>query len=162
MGERGGAETHATIITVVESPLVPGVIWAGTDDGNVQVTRDGGATWSNVRDNLPASAVPARTWVSRVEPSHFDPAVAYVSFDRHRHDDFRPYVFRTSDYGRTWTSITANLPARDPVYVVKEDLKNPNLLFVGTEGGVHASVDARPNVAAAHARHADGRGARLW
>ncbi len=142
MGERGGAETHATLITVVESPLVPGLIWAGTDDGNVQVTRDAGITWTNVRDNLPQSAVPLRTWVSRVEPSHFDPAVAYVSFDRHRNDDFRPYVFRTGDYGRTWTNITANLPARDPVYVVKEDLKNPNLLFVGTETGVHVSVNA--------------------
>ncbi len=141
LGERGGAEAHATLITVVESPLVPGLIWAGTDDGNVQLTRDGGATWTHVRANLPATTVPARTWVSRVEPSHFDPAVAYVAFDRHRHDDFRPFVFRTSDYGRTWTDITANLPARDPVYVVKEDLKNPHLLFVGTETGVHASVD---------------------
>ncbi|MFM9587322.1 hypothetical protein, partial [Streptomyces caniscabiei] len=72
LGERTGAETHATIITVVESPLVPGLIWAGTDDGNVQVTRDAGKSWTNVRPNLPAAMVPARTWVSRVEPSHFD------------------------------------------------------------------------------------------
>jgi photosystem II stability/assembly factor-like uncharacterized protein len=141
MGERGGAETHATIITVVESPVLAGVIWAGTDDGNVQVTRDGGATWTNVRANIPASVVPVRTWVSRVEPSHFDAATAYVSFDGHRNDDFKPYVLRTSDFGKTWTNVTANLPARDPVYVVKEDLRNPNLLFAGTEFGAYASVD---------------------
>jgi hypothetical protein len=142
MGERGGAETHATLISVVESPLRPGTIWAGTDDGNVQVTQDGGSSWTNVRANLPVSAVPARTWVSRVEPSHFEAGTAYVSFDGHRNDRFRPYVYRATDYGRTWTNITANLPADEPVYVVKEDLRNPLLLFVGTERGAYVSVDA--------------------
>jgi hypothetical protein len=142
MGERGGAETHATLISVVESPVRAGVIWAGTDDGNVQVTLDGGAMWTNVRETLPASQVPHRTWVSRVEPSHFDAATAYVSFDGHRNDNFRPYVFRTNDYGKSWTNVTANLPANEPVYVVKEDVKNPSLLFVGTERGVYASIDA--------------------
>jgi photosystem II stability/assembly factor-like uncharacterized protein len=134
-----GAETNATLITVVESPLVPGVIWGGTDDGNVQVTRDGGKTWSNVRSNI--QGVPAFTWVSRVTPSRFDPATAYVSFDGHRSDDFKPYIFKTTDYGRTWSNLSATLPAREPVYVVTEDLKNPNLLFVGTEFSVYASVD---------------------
>ncbi len=141
MGERGGAETHATLITVVESSVRPGMIWAGTDDGNVQVTRDGGTTWTNVRGNIPTSQVPARTWVSRVEPSHFDAGTAYLSFDAHRTGNFKPYVFKTTDFGATWTNITSNLPQRDPVYVVKEDLKNPNLLFVGTEFGVYASID---------------------
>jgi photosystem II stability/assembly factor-like uncharacterized protein len=141
MGERGGAETHASLITVVESPLRPGVIWAGTDDGNVQLTRDGGVTWTNVRETLPASQVPQRTWVSRVEPSHFDAGTAYVTFDGHRTGNFKPYVFKTTDFGKTWTNITANLPQRDPVYVIKEDLKNPSLLFVGTEYGVYASID---------------------
>ncbi len=141
LGERGGAETHATLISVVESAVRPGIIWAGTDDGNVQVTRDGGATWTNVRENIPASMVPVRTWVSRVEPSHFDPATAYVSFDGHRTGNFTPYVLKTTDFGRTWTNVTANLPARGPVYVVKEDLKNPLLLFAGTEYGVYASID---------------------
>ena len=141
MGERGGAERHATLISVVESPVRPGTIWAGTDDGNVQVTRDGGVTWMNVRANIPASVVPQRTWVSRVEPSHFDIGTAYVSFDAHRHDNFRPYVLKTSDFGKTWTNITANLPANEPVYVIKEDLKNPSLLFIGTERGVYASID---------------------
>ncbi len=141
MGERGGAETFASLVSVVESPLRPGVIWAGTDDGNVQVTRDDGVTWTNVRDNIPVSQVPARTWVSRVEPSHFDLGTAYVSFDGHRNSNFKPYVFKTTDFGATWTAITANLPQRDPVYVVKEDLRNPSLLFVGTEFGVYASVN---------------------
>ena len=137
--DNSGAEVHASLITIVESPLMPGLIWAGTDDGNVQLTRDGGKTWTNLKPNF--KGVPDRTWVSRVEPSHFDPAVAYVSFDGHRKDDFRPYVFKTTDYGRTWTSIAANIPQHEPVYVVKEDLKNPKLLFVGTEFGAYASVD---------------------
>jgi hypothetical protein len=128
-------------VSVVESSLRPGVIWAGTDDGNVQVTRDGGVTWTNVRNNIPVSQVPARTWVSRVEPSHFDAGTAYVSFDGHRSANFKPYVLKTTDFGATWTTITSNLPQRDPVYVVKEDLRNPALLFVGTEFGVYATVN---------------------
>jgi photosystem II stability/assembly factor-like uncharacterized protein len=142
------AETHATAITIAESPLLPGVIWVGTDDGNVQLTRDGGQTWTNVRDNIPVApthgapvAVPARTWVSRVEPSHFDPATAYVAFDGHRSDDFRPYVLKTTDWGATWTSVTGDLPGDQPVYVVKEDLSNPSLLFAGTEFGAYVSID---------------------
>jgi photosystem II stability/assembly factor-like uncharacterized protein len=134
-----GAETHATLISMQESPVTPGVIWGGTDDGNVQLTRDGGKNWTNVRANVPG--VPPFTWVSRVEPSRFDAATAYVTFDGHRNDDFRPYVFKTADYGRTWTSITSNIPSHEPVYVIKEDLKNPNLLFLGTEFSVYATVD---------------------
>jgi photosystem II stability/assembly factor-like uncharacterized protein len=134
-----GAETNATIITIEESPLLPGVIWAGTDDGNVQLTRDGGKTWSNVRNAI--TGVPPFTWVSRVTPSRFEPATAYVSFDGHRSDDFKPYIFKTTDYGRTWTNLTSNIPTHEPVYVVTEDLRNPNLLFVGTEFSAYASVD---------------------
>jgi photosystem II stability/assembly factor-like uncharacterized protein len=136
-----GGETHATAITISESPLVPGVLWVGTDDGNVQITRDNGATWSNVRANIPAALVPTGTWVSRVEASHFEPGTAYVSFDGHRKDDFRPYVLRTTNYGVTWTSVTGDLPADEPVYVVKEDLKNRNLLFAGTEFAAYFSID---------------------
>lgn len=145
-----GAETHATAISIAESPIIPGVIWVGTDDGNVQVTRDGGTTWTNVRTNIPrataangnrARGVPPRTWVSRVEASNFDPATAYVSFDGHRSDDFHPYIWKTTDYGRTWTDITGNIPDDEPVYVVKEDPKNPRLLFAGTEVTTYASVD---------------------
>jgi photosystem II stability/assembly factor-like uncharacterized protein len=134
-----GAETHATLISVAESPLVPGLLWAGTDDGNVQLTRDGGATWTNVRPNL--RGVPDRTWVSRVVASRYDAASAYVTFDGHRRDDFRPHVYRTTDFGRTWTSLSANLPADGPVYVLVEDPRNPRLLYVGTEFAVFATVD---------------------
>jgi len=134
-----GAETHASANTLSESPLVPGLIWVGTDDGNVQLTRDDGRTWTNLRPNVPG--VPDHRWVSRIEASHFDAATAYLTFDGHRSDDFRPYVFKTTDYGGTWTNIAANLPGASPVHVIKEDLKNPNLLFVGSEHAVHASVD---------------------
>ncbi|KPJ93391.1 MAG: hypothetical protein AMS18_05805 [Gemmatimonas sp. SG8_17] len=133
------AETYATIITIAESPLMPGLIWVGTDDGNVQLTRDGGKTWVDVRRNLPE--VPGRLWVSRVEASHFDAGTAYLSFDGHRSDDFSPWVYRTTDYGSSWTSIASNLPDDQPVYVVREDLRNPNLLFVGTEFAMYASVN---------------------
>lgn len=134
-----GAEVHCTLITISESPLVPGLIWVGTDDGNVQLTLDDGVTWTNVRPNIPD--VQETIWVSRVEASHFDKAVCYVTFDGHRSDDFRPYVYKTEDFGRTWENITNNLPDGHSVYVIREDLKNKNLLFVGTEFGVFASVN---------------------
>ncbi len=138
--DASGAETHATIISVIESPIAPGLIWAGTDDGNVQITRDAGKTWTNVRGNI--QGVAPSTWVSRVTPSRFDAGTAYTTFDGHRSDDFKPYIFKTTDYGRTWSSLSANIPAHEPVYVITEDLKNPNLLFVGTEFSAYASVDA--------------------
>jgi photosystem II stability/assembly factor-like uncharacterized protein len=134
-----GAETHATAITVAESPLVPGVLWVGTDDGNVQLSRDAGRTWTNLRPRI--RGVPNFTWVSRVEPSRFDAATAYVTFDGHRRDDFRPYVFKTTDYGQTWTALAANLPADEPVYVIEEDTRNPRLLYLGTERGIRVSLN---------------------
>jgi hypothetical protein len=118
---------------------VPGLIWVGTDDGNVQLTLDDGVTWTNVRPNIPD--VQETLWVSRVEASHFDKAVCYVTFDGHRSDDFRPYVYKTEDFGRTWENIANNLPDEHSVYVIREDMKNKNLLFVGTEFGVFASVN---------------------
>ena len=137
--ENTGAETHCTIITVAESPLTPGLVWVGTDDGNVQITRNGGVAWTNVRPNVPG--VPPNTWVSRVEASHFDEGTCYLTFDGHRGDDFKPYVFKTADYGETWTNITNNLPDGGPVYVIREDLKNKNLLFVGTQFSVFFSIN---------------------
>ena len=131
---------YATITTIDESPLVGGVIWVGTDDGNVQVTRDGGDSWTRVDTNIPIANNPG-FWVSRVEASHHDPGVAYVSMTGMRRDEFRPMVFRTADYGATWTSIVANLPAIGPVNVVREHPENPNLLFVGTDFEVFASID---------------------
>ena len=133
------AETHCTIITISESPIARGLIWVGTDDGHVQVTRDGGRTWTNVRANVPE--VPAGLWVSRVVASRFAEGKAYVAFDGHRSDDFRPWIFETLDYGQTWRNIGSTLPAAAPVYVVTEDPRNARLLFTGTEFGAYASLD---------------------
>ena len=133
-----GAEIHCTITTISESPVIPGIIWCGTDDGNVQVTRNGGRTWKKVVENIPD--LPPNTWCSRVEASHFDPSTAYAAFDGHRTADYGTYVYKTSDYGETWTSLTANLPF-GWVHVIQEDLKNKNLLYVGTEFGIFASLD---------------------
>jgi len=135
-----GAETHCTIITVSESPRIPGLIWVGTDDGNVQVTRNGGVNWTNVRANI--KGVPPGLWCSRVEASRFDEGTCYVAFDGHRSDDFHPYVFKTADFGKTWTAITAGIPDGQPVYVIREDPVAKNLLFLGTEFGVYFSRDA--------------------
>lgn len=137
--DMSGAETHGTTITIAESPLVPGLVWVGTDDGNVQLTRDGGQSWTNVRPNI--RGVPERTWVSRVVPSHHAAGTAYVTFDGHRRDDFASYVYQTTDYGRTWISLSATLPKDQPVYVITEDPRNPRLLYVGSEFAVHATVD---------------------
>jgi len=141
--DQTGAETHCTIITISESPIAPGFIWVGTDDGNVQLTRNGGVSWTNVRANVPG--VPAGTWVSRVEASRFHEGTCYLSFDGHRSDDFRPYVFKTTDFGKTWMPLTAGLPDNGSVYVIREDLKNKNLLFLGTEFAVFFSINGGAN-----------------
>lgn len=129
---------HCTITTIAESPLKAGLIWVGTDDGNVQMTGDGGGTWTNVAKGLGA---PENSWLSHIEASHFDEKVAYVTVDDHRADDFSSYVYMTTDSGKTWTPLRNNLPAFGPVYVIREDRRNPNLLFVGTEYGVFTSLD---------------------
>ncbi len=136
--ENTGAEIHCTIVAVAESPRAAGVIWCGTDDGNLQVTRDGGKTWLNVVRNIPG--LPAETWCSRVEASHFEPGTAYAAFDGHRTDDYATYLYKTTDYGRTWTSLRGNLPF-GWVHVVREDPRNRNLLFAGLEFGLFASLD---------------------
>jgi photosystem II stability/assembly factor-like uncharacterized protein len=133
-----GAASFSNIVTLGESPMMPGIVWVGTNDGNLQVSRDGGATWKNVVDKV--AGVPKDTHVSRVEPSHFDAGTCYVTFDGHRTDDMKPYVFVTRDFGDTWTSIAANLPEAN-VNVITEDSRNKNLLFVGTEYGVYVSLD---------------------
>lgn len=132
-----GGENHFTIITIDESPLDEAVVWVGTDDGNVQVTRNGGTSWENVKMNI---GVPEKIWVSRVEASHHVKGRAYVTFDNHRYDDFKPYVFRTDDYGKSWVEIGRSLPDYS-VYVIKEDPVNPDLLFIGTESAAHYSLD---------------------
>ncbi len=133
-----GAASYSNIVTISESPAVAGVLWVGTNDGNVQVSRDGGATWRNVVDAV--RGVPGETHVSRVEASHFDGGTCYVTFDGHRTDDHKPYVYVTRDYGATWTSISSNLPEGN-VNVIREDPKNPNLLYLGTEYAFYISLN---------------------
>ncbi len=135
-----GAETNATIITISESPLRPGLIWVGTDDGKVHLTTDDGASWTDVTRSLPG--LPPGLWISRVRASSHNEQAAYVTVDGHRSDDFRPYVFKTTDLGKTWTDIRGNLPHGGSVYVITEDPANPDLLFVGTEFAAFASADA--------------------
>lgn len=134
-----GVARWGTIVAIAESPVAPGVLWIGTDDGNLQVSRDGGGTWASVADH--AAKFQANYYVQAVEPSHFDAATAYAAFDGHHSGDYRPYVFKTTDYGATWTNVTANLPSRGHVNVVREDRINRNLVFVGTESGFYISLD---------------------
>jgi photosystem II stability/assembly factor-like uncharacterized protein len=138
--EGSGAETHGTIVTLSESPLRRGLLWAGTDDGRVWLTRDEGKSWSETGAGL-ARSVPKGTYVSRVEASHFDPDAAIASFDGHRTGDNHAYVLETRDAGRSWRAITGDLPAAGPVRVVREDLVNEQLLFAGTEFGAFVSLD---------------------
>jgi photosystem II stability/assembly factor-like uncharacterized protein len=128
---------YCTITTIDESPVIPGVLWVGTDDGNVQLSRDGGANWTLMNEKIPGQP---GYWVSRVTASFHDPAVAYVTFTGMRRDDFRPFVYKTTDYGETWTSIVAGLP-NESVNVIREDRRNPNLLFAGTDKAVYVSLD---------------------
>lgn len=134
-----GQANYGNITTIAESPVVPGILWVGTDDGNVQLSRDGGATWTNVGKSLPVLGE-KNYQVSRVEASHFDAGTCYLTVDGHRSDDHQPYVYVTRDFGATWTSISNNLPFGN-VNVIREDLKNKSLLFVGTEYGLFVSLN---------------------
>ncbi len=136
-----GAETYGTVVSLAESPLQQGMIFAGTDDGRVWITRDDGGEWTEITDRF--EGVPPNTYVSRIEPSHFDSDRFYVTFDNHRVNDFAPYVYVTDDGGRRFRSIASNLPtgSADFVHVVREDLRNENLLFVGTDLGVYVSTN---------------------
>jgi photosystem II stability/assembly factor-like uncharacterized protein len=134
-----GAERHCTIVTLSESPLKPGVLWVGTDDGLLHVTTDDGATWREVSSRLPGA--PRGTWVSRVRPSKFKEGRCYVTLDGHRTNDYSPYVYVTEDMGETWTKITNGLDNDDCCYVIEEGRLNQDLLFLGTERGLWASMD---------------------
>ncbi|MEO6871749.1 MAG: sialidase [Chthoniobacterales bacterium] len=140
--DNSSAEMYTTIYSISESPKDKNLIWVGTDDGNLQLTRDDGKTWNNVVANVPD--LPKNSWVNWVEASRFDPGTAYVAFDRHTFGDFAPYVYRTTDYGQTWKPLAT--PAdpkgiRGYAHVIKEDLVKPNLLFLGTEFGLYVSID---------------------
>ena len=131
------AEFHCTIVSLAENPRDPSVIWAGTDDGHLQITRDGGKTWKNVAPNIPGA--PRHSWFSSISASSAAPGAAFVTIDQHRLSDFAPYVFATTDYGATWKRISAGL--RGYAHIVLEDPKQPQLLYVGTELGIWASFD---------------------
>lgn len=132
------AENHCTIYTISESPRDENVIWVGTDDGNLQVTRDGGTTWTDVTANVPGLL--PNTWVTFVEAGRHADGTAYVTFDGHRTGDMTPYVFKTNDFGKTWVSLTTDA-IEGYALCVREDLISANLLFVGTEFGLYATLD---------------------
>ena len=124
LSKNDGVVAYSTIITISESPVMPGVVWAGTDDGNVQVSRDGGLTFTEVGKNMPGLPPNNLHWISRIDASHFDQGTAYVAVDGHRSDDLKPYVFVTRDFGKTFQSIASDLPEFGNVQVVREDPKN--------------------------------------
>jgi hypothetical protein len=140
-----GAENFTTIITLAPSPLERGVLWAGTDDGRLHVTRDGGKTWTSVEKNV--RGVPENTWIPHVEPSPHDAGTAFAVFDNHRRSDWTPYVYKTTDYGRTWTSLVdgdrrgERGGVRGYALKVVQDPKDADLLFLGTEFGLWFSLD---------------------
>ncbi len=140
--DNSGAENHCTIFTIAESELDQNIIWIGTDDGNVQVTKDAGKTWSNVTENL--KGLPANTWCYHIEASVFEKGTAYAVFDGHTSNDKNTYCYKTTDFGATWTSIIT-----DDVYgfarSFQEDFENPNLLFLGTEFGLYVTLNGGKN-----------------
>jgi photosystem II stability/assembly factor-like uncharacterized protein len=138
-GDNTGVEIYCTIFALAESPKQKGLIWTGSDDGLVHVTADGGKTWTNVTANIPG--LPDWGTVSCIEASPFDAGTAYVVVDAHRLDDMRPYLFKTTDQGKTWKSLAAGLPPDVYLHVVREDPKHKGLLYVGTERGVAYSLD---------------------
>lgn len=133
------AEFHSTILTVAESPVEAGVIWVGTDDGNVQITRDGGQSWTNVRDDVPG--LPPEAWIGNIEASPSEAGVAFLAVDNHRMDDFTPHLWETRDYGESWRDISSGLPGDDYVKVVRQHPENPDLLFTGMDRGLYVSLD---------------------
>jgi len=140
LGKPGrSADNGHTITTLAESPIKPGILWAGSDDGRVHVSRSGGGDWTDVSANFPG--VPRDRHVSRVLASAFAEGTAYVALDRHRNDDRRPYLYRTTDYGSSWKPLMSDLPPGGPVYVVRESSRNPDLLLAGTEFGLFVSLD---------------------
>jgi len=145
--DNSAAENHCTIFTIAESPLDKNEIWVGTDDGNIQLTQDGGKNWTNVTANVLAVSLdddhihmPQNTWVSHIEPSSHTAGTAYATFDGHKSGNSKPYIFKTTDFGKTWESMVSEAI---PTYchIIKEDLINPDLLFLGTEFGLFITID---------------------
>ena len=137
--DNSGAENHTTIFTITESPLNENIIWAGTDDGNIQVTKNGGKSWKNVIKNV--SGVPKNTWVYHIEASVHDENTAYVVFDGHTSGDMKAYAFKTTDLGKTWTNIIPNDDVTGFARNIQEDYVNKDLLFLGTELGLYITIN---------------------
>lgn len=135
-----GYHSYGALFSLAQSTTDPNVLWAGADDGWIHVSRDRGKQWTRVDQNIGAGPH-SDGFVSKIEPSRAAAGTAYVAYDLHYRDDPRPYLFKTSDFGRTWTNITANLPAWGNTYVIREDPHNPRVLYVGTEGGLFVSID---------------------
>ena len=138
-----GAETHNTIITIAPSYKEKGVIWVGTDDGNVQLTRDGGKTWTNFRGKLPG--MPAGAWIPQIRTSKHNAGEAFVVVNDYRRGNFTPYIYRTADYGKTWTRMVDDKKVYGYALTVLQDPEEPNLFFVGTENGLWVSFDNGAN-----------------
>jgi photosystem II stability/assembly factor-like uncharacterized protein len=134
-----GAENYNTILAIEPSRLERGLLWAGTDDGNVQLTRDGGKTWTNFRGKIPG--MPVGAWVPQIRASRYNAGEAFVVTNDYRRGDFRPYIFRTTDYGKTWTRLVDEKKVNGYALSVIQDPVQPNLIFVGTEGGLWVSLD---------------------
>ncbi|OLC48863.1 MAG: hypothetical protein AUH43_08585 [Acidobacteria bacterium 13_1_40CM_65_14] len=133
-----GIQTWPTIVSFAESPKRANILYAGTDDGHLQVSREGGRTWTDVIDKVPG--IPKGSWVSEVQPSRFDEARVYATFDNHRLNDFETYVYASDDYGQSWRSIAGNLKG-EVVKTITEDTKNPDVLYLGAETGLFVSLD---------------------
>ena len=143
LNKSGGVEsfTYGTITTISESPIKKGVIWIGTDDGNVQLTINDGSSWELLNDNIPDNP---EYWVSRIIASNHQIETAFLSYTGRHRTDFKPYLYKTNDFGKTWISISNNLP-NEPINVIRQDHKNPNLLFVGTDRTVYVTIDGGTN-----------------
>lgn len=140
--DNSGAENHCTIFTIAESPLSDQVIWAGSDDGNVQLTQDGGKTWTNLSKNFPG--LPANTWCYHIEASVHGKEIAYAVFDGHSKNDYTSYIYKTTDFGKTWVSI-ASSDLTTFIRNIQEDYENPNLLFLGAENGLYITINGGKN-----------------
>jgi photosystem II stability/assembly factor-like uncharacterized protein len=136
-----GTEYYDTIFALAESPVTRGLLWVGTDDGLIQITRDEGKTWANITPK----DLPEWSRISQIDASSFDAGTAFVAADRHQSDDLHPYVYKTADYGKTWTKVTNGIPDTSFVRVVREDPKKRGLLYAGTEDGVYVSFDEGSN-----------------
>ena len=136
--ENTSTAIYSNISAVAESPKREGLLWVGTDDGLIQLSEDGGATWRKVAS---PPGVPADAYVTRIRPSQHDASVAYTTFSNHQNGDFKPYALKTADLGKTWTSINGDLPARGGTFAFAEDFADPQLLFVGTEFAAYTSKD---------------------